>query len=120
MKPSPLNKRLARSHHRSLRSRVLVMTLLATFLHFSASGSHASTITVNSGADAGGVCPGPTCTLRQAITTAVSGDTIDFANGLTTIDLTTAELLINKDLTINGPGAGPLSVQRNTAGPKFR
>src|SRR3954470_836866 len=103
MKPPPLNLTTFRSH-------ALAIALLALFLHFSAGASHASTITVNSGADSGGICPGPTCTLRQAILTAVSGDTIDFANGLTSINLTSAELLIDKDLTISGPGAGLLSV----------
>jgi hypothetical protein len=120
MKPPPVNKRLGRSHYRRFRSRVLVTALFAAFLHFSAAGSHASTITVNSGADAGGVCPGPTCTLRQAIATAISGDTIDFANGLKTIDLTSAELLIGKDLTISGPGADQLTVQRTSTNSNFR
>jgi hypothetical protein len=120
MKPAPRNKRLARAHQQRLRSRVLLMALLGTFLHFSAAGSHASTITVNTDADAGGICPGPTCTLRQAIAAAPPGGTIDFANGLTTINLTSAELLIDKDLTISGPGADLLTVQRNTTTPKFR
>ena len=76
----------------------------------------AATLTVTSPADSG---PG---TLRQAIIDAVSGDTINFAVGITTITLTTAELLINKNLTISGPGANLLTVQRSTAGatPNFR
>src|SRR5438445_12962384 len=65
----------------------------------------ATTITVTSDADAGGTCPGAACTLRQAIATASPGDTINFAPGLTTVNLTTAELFIDKNLTINGPGA---------------
>ena len=73
--------------------------------------AHATTFTVNSSADSGGTCPGATCTLRQAILTAGSGDTINFAFGLSTIDLTSAELLINKNLTILGPGAKTLTVQ---------
>jgi hypothetical protein len=68
----------------------------------------AAPITVTSGADNG---PG---TLRQAIIDASSGDTINFAPGLTTINLTSGELVINKSLTINGPGANLLTVQRNT------
>ena len=77
----------------------------------------ATTITVTSAADAGGTCPGANCTLRQAIVTAISGDTINFAQGITTINLTTAELLITKNLTINGPGANLLTVQRSIVGP---
>src|SRR5207302_8933775 len=73
----------------------------------------ATTITVTSDADAGGTCPGASCTLRQAIATASPGDTINFAAGLTTVNLTTAELLINKNLTISGPGVNLLTVQRS-------
>ena len=47
----------------------------------------ATTLTVTSTADAGGTCPGATCTLRQAIATAASGDTINFAAGVTTVTL---------------------------------
>src|SRR2546425_4393202 len=83
----------------------------------------ATTITVTSTADPGGTCPGATCTLRQAIATAASGDTINFnlpANS--TIRLFSDELVINKNLTINGPGANLLTVQRSRfAGtPDFR
>jgi hypothetical protein len=55
----------------------------------------AATITVTSGADAGAG------TLRAAIASAVAGDDIAFS-GVTTVTLTSAELLINKNLTING------------------
>jgi hypothetical protein len=75
----------------------------------------AATLTVNSGADAGGTCPGATCTLRQAIATASPGDTINFAAGIATINLTSAELLINKNLTISGPGANLLTVSGNNS-----
>jgi hypothetical protein len=65
---------------------------------------------------------GADCTLRQAIATAASGDTINFAPGITTINLTSGELLINKFLTINDPGANLLSVPRSAAPgtPAFR
>src|SRR5690349_15256023 len=44
--------------------------------------------------------------LRQAITDASVGDTVEFQQGLKgTITLTSAQLTINKLLTINGPGA---------------
>ena len=92
--------------------------VLGIALIFSAAPLFAATITVMSGADAGGTCPGATCTLRQAILAAASsGDTINFAAGITTINLTSAELLINKNLTINGPGANLLTVQRSNIGP---
>jgi hypothetical protein len=77
--------------------------------------AQAATITVKSNADAGGTCPGPSCTLRQAIATAAPGDTIEFYPGLSVITLTSAELLITKNLTLNGPGANLLRVQRSAA-----
>jgi Secretion system C-terminal sorting domain len=55
----------------------------------------AATITVTSGADAGAG------TLRDAIVAAVAGDDIVFS-GVTTVTLTSAQLTINKNLTING------------------
>ena len=50
--------------------------------------------------------------LRADIAAAHSGDTIAFAPSLVgqTITLTSGELLVNKNLTITGPGAGKLTV----------
>jgi uncharacterized repeat protein (TIGR01451 family) len=62
--------------------------------------------------------------LRQTIADACSGGTISFDMNqvVSPITLTSAELLIDKDLTILGPGANLLAVQRSTAGgtPLFR
>ena len=60
--------------------------------------------------------------LRQAIADAQDGDSILFAQSLNnhTIDLTTAQLLVNKSVTITGPGAAFLSVARNQQAPTFR
>src|SRR5207253_1773286 len=91
--------------------------------HDSIVNSAAATITVRSNAEAGGSCPGATCTLRQAIATAAAGDTIDFDLAMVTspISLSSGELAINKDLTISGPGANMLTLQRSTIGgtPQF-
>jgi uncharacterized repeat protein (TIGR01451 family)/CSLREA domain-containing protein len=57
-----------------------------------------ATLTVTSGADSGAG------TLRNQIAAAAAGDTIIFS-GVTTVSLTSGELLINKNLTIDG-GAG--------------
>src|SRR5437899_683887 len=79
--------------------------------------AEAATVTVTSTADAGGSCPGASCTLRQAIATAAAGDTINFSLAANSaITLTSSELLINKNLTINGPGANLLTVQRSAGG----
>src|SRR5581483_1425201 len=65
-----------------------------------------ATITVRSSANAGGTCPGASCTLRQAIAIAMSGDTIDFDMTTVTSPIVLAsELVINKSLTIQGLGA---------------
>ena len=68
--------------------------------------AHGATITVFSNADSGAG------TLRQAIFDASPGDTIKFAvsNGQV-INVTSGELLINKNLTIQGPGANKLILQ---------
>jgi hypothetical protein len=83
---------------------------------FVAVSADATTLIVTSTADSGAG------TLRQAILDANSDDTINFSTGITTISLTSAELLIDKNLTITGPGANLLTVQRSTAGgtPAFR
>jgi hypothetical protein len=72
----------------------------------------AATTIVTSGADSG---PG---TLRQAIADAAPGDTITFSIACAqcssfTINLTSGMLVIDKNLTINGPGANLLTVQRS-------
>jgi CSLREA domain-containing protein len=99
------------------RTGGLYRTSLAGFILalLVAVSAQSAPITVNSSADAGGSCPGATCTLRQAIATAAAGETINFAAGITTITLTSNQLSINKSLTIDGPGANQLTVRRSTA-----
>lgn len=104
-----------------MKTRLAILRLIATALLGCTAVAQAETITVNSGADAGGSCPGADCTLRQAIVTAATGDAINFAASIATIDLTSAELLIDKNLMISGPGANLLTVQRNvSASANFR
>jgi len=75
--------------------------------------------TVNSTDDVDDGVPGVLhCSLREAIAYAAPGDTIDFAvTG--TITLTSGELVITNDLTINGPGATNLTVSGNNASRVF-
>ncbi|MGC2627649.1 MAG: choice-of-anchor Q domain-containing protein [Candidatus Udaeobacter sp.] len=77
---------------------------------------HATTITVINNNDSG---PG---SLRQALADAHESDTIDFGPALKgeTITLTTAELGINKSITISGPGPNLLAVSRLQNAPAFR
>jgi len=95
------------------KSRISAVCAIAALL-LSAMATPAATITVTNGNDSG---PG---SLRQAILSASSGDTINFAPCLTTVTLTSGELVINKNLTITGPGAGRLTVQRSTSAGLFR
>ena len=72
----------------------------------------ANVITVTNLNDSG---PG---SLRQALVDASDGDTINFAvTG--TISLTSGELVIDKDITISGPGSNSLTV-RPSSGSFFR
>ena len=67
---------------------------------------HADTITVTNTNDSG---PG---SLRQALANANDGDTIEFAvTGI--IELTSGELVVNKSITISGPGADNLALDGN-------
>jgi hypothetical protein len=67
----------------------------------------AATITVTNGNDSG------SGSLRQAILNASSGDIINFSPSVTTVTLTSGELVIDKNLIITGPGANRLTVQVN-------
>ena len=77
---------------------------------------HATTLTVINNNDNG------TGSLRQALADAHEGDTIDFGPALKgeTITLTTAELVINKSITISGLGPNLLAVSRAQNAPAFR
>src|SRR5262249_40219343 len=77
---------------------------------------HAALITLTNTNDSG---PG---SLRQAIILANPGDTIDFDPALNgqTVTLTSEELLINKNITISGPGANLLTIARAQGASNFR
>ena len=96
--------------HTHTIARLFLRLLIALSL-FSLSAS-AATLTVTDLSDQPAA---PTAgTLRKAIADATPGDTIDFAPGLTgKITLGGAELLLDKDLTITGSGAGSLEISGN-------
>jgi hypothetical protein len=96
-----------------IRNHLFLIALLCAALT-SRQSIQAATLTVTSANDSG---PG---SLRQAILDASSGDMINFAAGITTINLLSDELLIDKNLTITGPGADRLTVRRSTNAPEFR
>lgn len=79
-------------------SLIACCLLGALFILFSTVQVHAATFTVTTTADSG------TGSLRDAISLAGPGDTIDFDPSVTAISLTSGELLVDKALTINGGG----------------
>jgi hypothetical protein len=86
--------------------QVIRSTMLAigALLYSVAIPAHATTITVTNSNDSG---PG---SLRQALADANDGDAIGFAvTG--TISLTSGELVIDKNITISGPGSNSLTVR---------
>src|SRR5215469_14654579 len=74
----------------------------------------ASILTVTNTNDNG---PG---SLRQALVNANVGDTIDASGINGVITLISGELLVNRSVTINGPGADLLAVDGNAAGSAFQ
>ncbi len=79
-----------------------------------AAPAYAATLTVDTLADEDdNSCVDGDCSLRDAIKAALPGDTIDFA--VTGIIVLSSQLLINKDLTVSGPGPGSLTISGNHA-----
>src|SRR6476660_2558248 len=92
--------------------RILFATCFSA-LCLIALSTHAATITVTNTNDTGAG------SLRQAIADSNDGDTIAF--GVTgTITLTTGELLVDKSITIHGPGPDHLTVDGNHASGVFQ
>ncbi len=97
------------------RSGAIVALVLALVLagFGIARPAHAATIQVTNGNDTGNG------SLREAIATAAPGDTITFAADIDTITLTSGELAISDDLTIDG-GATGVTIQRDSGAVQFR
>jgi len=102
-------KTLADVLGRALQRLVIVALAIGLALGVGpALAAHAATITVTTTADSG---PG---SLRQAIQAAAPGDTINFSvTGA--ITLTSGELFIGKNLTLQGPGATSLAISGDDA-----
>jgi hypothetical protein len=90
----------------------ILFTSYLSVLCLIALSTQAATITVMNSNDSGAG------SLRQAIADANDGDSVEF--GVTgTITLTTGELLVDKSISINGPGSDHLTVDGNHASRVF-
>jgi hypothetical protein len=106
---TPMNTQMKKFN--SNTSRILFATCLSALCLIVVS-TQAATITVTNTNDNGAG------SLRQAIADAHNGDTVDF--GVTgTITLSTGDLLVDKSVTIHGPGSGNLTVDANGSGRGF-
>jgi len=97
-------------------TRILILIALLGAAAVGLPSLRGATITVTTINDNG---PG---SLRQALADAANFDTIDFSSSLNgqTITLTSGELVVDKHLTINGPGNNRLTVDANQASRVFR
>jgi hypothetical protein len=91
--------------------RILLGCLSASWL--AVISTHANTIAVANTNDSG---PG---SIRQAMADASDGDTIDAMRVSGSIELSSGELLVNKNVTIKGPGAEKLSVENTRSSRVF-
>ncbi|MEP6821844.1 MAG: choice-of-anchor Q domain-containing protein [Chthoniobacterales bacterium] len=99
----------------SFTATILSGVLALVVLVFAAPLAQAFTVTVTNGTD---IPTNGTFTLRQAISAAVGGDTVDFAPNLTSITLE-GSITIDKSINISGPGSGALAIQRDSAASNF-
>ncbi len=92
---------------RNVGNRVMAASA-ALLLLAAAPRAYAGTVTTNADSGAG--------SLRSIIAAAAAGETINFASSVSgTIALTSAELVISKNLTILGPGATLLEISGSNA-----
>jgi CSLREA domain-containing protein len=106
-----------------MKQFILLFALFAAGLFLTAD-ARAATRTVTKTADTNdGVCDAD-CSLREALAAAaVSGDAIVFSelfNSAQTITLAGADLVVNKNLTISGPGPELLTISGNNVTRVFR
>jgi hypothetical protein len=104
MKGSLMSQRIFNSN----TCRILFATCLSA-LCLAALSAEATTITVTNNNDSGAG------SFRAALVSAANGDTIDFDSSLNgqRITLISGELLVDKSVTINGPGSDNLTVDGN-------
>jgi len=110
----PNMRSLRKYNGRLFRCWRFYLACVIAALLLNATSARAATIAVTNGNDHG------RGSLRQAIHDASPGDTINFAPSVASVNLTTDELVIDKNLTITGPHDNRLTVQRSTQSLAFR
>ncbi len=94
-------------------SLIVIFIVLASYTR----AAHAATFTVTDTSDN----PADSGSLRYAVNNAADGDTITFANsGIGTITLINGALVVNSNVTIQGPGAILLTLSGNNVSPVFQ
>jgi hypothetical protein len=91
----------------------LVAVLMMALWALVAAPAFAATVAVANTNDAG------VGSLRDAIAGAAAGDVLDLSGLSGSIVLSSGELVITKDLTITGPGAGSLSIDGDSTSRVF-
>jgi WD40-like Beta Propeller Repeat/Carboxypeptidase regulatory-like domain len=93
-----------------MKKSIAAIAVLFFMLSFTAIENQAATLTVTNKNDNGGG------SLRQTIFFANNGDTIIFAANLSGSIVLSTEIVINKHLTINGPGSHILGIEGRNDG----
>ena len=110
----PNMRSLRKYNGRLFRCWRFYLACVIAALLLNATSARAATIAVTNGNDHG------QGSLRQAIHDASPGDTINFSLSVASVNLTTDELVIDKNLIIIGPRDNSLTVQRSTQSLAFR
>ena len=97
------------------QTRILLLIALLSVGAVGLPSLRGATITVANTGDSGAG------SFRQALANANDGDTINFHSSLNgqMITLTSGELLVNKSVTVSGPGSNTLAVDANHASRVF-
>ena len=108
-----MNTKLTGPATRTVAALVALLATALTLLVLT-NPARADTVTVTNTADPGnGICSQTGCTLREAIRSAKSGDTVKFSpsvSGTIKLSRSDGDLVVSKSLNIEGPGRDKLTI----------